>query len=582
MRFVEHKGFASIFLFLVSFSVFSFSLKNNFVWDDLEVLEKNSFSIQSWQIKSNLIPSINKSQNVAPYYRPLIVISNLLDRSLWGISTFGFHLSNVLLNSFSTVAFYFLVLLVLKEFGVGRGEIKAFFSSILFALHPMHVESVSWIAGRTDVLCGLFFFLAFIFHVLSDRNSWFLIVGAFTFYLSLLSKEVAVVFPIVALGFDLLRHKLLNRKSALKYMLYMFLVFIYFYIGGRAFISIPDLVSQFVPGHSHQGFQILDNLKIVLNSYIIYLNKLVFPFEFNAFIGRVPVDTYYFISSTLIVVFLLVISVLSVVKKKNVTPFGILWVFVTLGPSCLVAIFAFSSTPLAERYLYIPSAGYCLLIGSLIVEVGRQLNSQKVAWGFGFLLSLSYLFFTVERQTVWKNNLVLWEDTVKKSPYYAIPHSNYGMALKDAGKLDDAIRELLFSINADVKDSKRGRAATAINLGLVYLDKGDYKNAEDWFHKALRYDSRYGRTYYHLGLIYFIKGEYGYSVSDYRLAEKYLKETLEIYSNYGRANLLLAKVYIRLGEWERARENAEMAIERGIIEPLNEEAQVILDELKDK
>lgn len=582
MWLIGNKGFAALFLLSFSFGVYAFSLKSEFVWDDVEVLEKSSFSIKSWQIKSILIPSINKRQNVATYYRPLIFLSNLLDRSLWGISTFGFHLSNVIFNSFSTVAFYFLVWLVFKEFGVDRREIKAFFSSILFALHPMHVESVSWIAGRTDVLCGLFFFLAFIFHVLSDRNSWFLIVGAFTFYLSLLSKEVAVAFPIVALGFDLLSHKLLNRKSALKYMVYMLLVFIYFYIRGRALISIPDVVSQFVPSHTHQGFQILDNLKIVLNSYTIYLNKLVFPFEFNAYIVSVPKDSYYFISSIIVILLLLIIGVISIRRRERVGAFSIFWIIVTLAPSSIIAIFVISQAPVAERYLYIPSAGYCLLIGYLISEFGERKGAENLAWTIGILLCLSYLFFTIERQSVWKSDLTLWEDTSKKSFFHGVPHSNYGYALMNAGRVDEAIKELLVALSPEVINNNRGRADASNNIGIAYSYKKDYKNAEKWFIKALSYDPNYGRAYYHLGLIYLIKGENENFASDFRIAEGYLKKSLDLYYCYGRAFLILAKVNIGLGEEEKAKENAERAIKCGLIESLNKEAQGILDELKDK
>jgi len=582
MRLIKRKAFASLFLFFVSFGVFAFSLKNDFVWDDVQVIEKSYYSFKASRIKSIVIPKIKKSKNVAPYYRPVVFISIVLDRSLWGITPLGFHLSNVVVNSVSTVVFYFLVLFVLGEFGVTQRETKAFLSSLLFALHPMHVESVSWVVGRTDLLCGLFFFIAFIFHTFSFRKLWFVILAASSFFLSLLSKEVAIVFPIVALGFDLLSRKYVNRNFILKYFVYTLLVLLYFYLRGRAFDSVPDLISQSSTNSTYEGYQILDHLKILLNSYLFYIYKLVFPFEFNAFIGNVPKDIYFLTSSILVIFLLCVISVISIIKKEYVTPFGIFWVFVTLGPSCLVAISVFSSTPLAERYLYIPTAGYCLLIGHFIFEVGKRINFQKAAWAFGLLLSFSYLFFTIDRQKVWKDDLILWEDTSTKTTNYAIPHSNYGMALKDAGKQDEAIRELLTALDPEVKDTNRGRATTANNLGLVYLDNEDYKNAEEWFLKARYYDSTYGRTYYHLGLIYFIKGEYGNSVSDYRMAEKYLKKTLEMYRSYGRANLLLAKVYIRLGEKEKARENAERAIRSGLIEPLSIEAQGILNELQDK
>jgi tetratricopeptide (TPR) repeat protein len=204
------------------------------------------------------------------------------------------------------------------------------------------------------------------------------------------------------------------------------------------------------------------------------------------------------------------------------------------------------------------------------------MKTQRIGWVFAVLISLSYLFFTIERQDVWKSNLALWEDTSGKSPHHALPHTNYGLALRDAGRGDEAIRELLIALDPRVKDTETGRAITANNLGLVYMDKEDYKSAERWFRKALDYEPGYGRTYYHLGLIYFIRGEYG-DTSAYRTAEEYLKKTLKIYSSYGRAHLLLAKVYIRLGENEKAKEQAKKALQSGLIEPLSKEAQDILN-----
>jgi protein O-mannosyl-transferase len=579
-RLIEHKAFVPIFLFLLSFGVFSFSLKNSFVWDDVEVIEKNYYSLKSAHIASMVIPK--EQDKVIAYYRPIVPISMVIDWNIWGLSSFGYHLSNVIFHSMSTVVFYFLTLIVLGEFRVDGKESMALLSSILFALHPMHVESVSWVAGRTDVLCGLFFFLAFAFHMLSYRNMWLLVLSAACFLFSLLSKEVALAFPIVALGFDLINHRRASygiTSIILRCVAYAGLVLIYFYIRGREFVSVPGLSSDSVQQSTHKIYQIWEVLKVLLSSYLFYINKLVFPFDFNAFIGIVPGGLYYLVFSIFVIMILCIIGFISIKKREGITAFSIFWVLASLGPSSLIAIFNISSAPLAERYLYIPSAGYCMLIGCFIIEARKRIKTQKVVWALGFLLSLSYLFFSIQRQRVWKDNLVLWSDTSKKSPSFAIAHSNYGMALRDVGKTDEAIGELLVAINPEVKDTMRGRAATANNLGLAYIDKEDYRDAEKWFLRALYYDSTYGKTYYHLGLIYFIKGENKNSISEYRKAEQYLKKTLGMYISYGRANLLLAKVYVRLNEKEQAKEQAEMALESGLIEPLSKEAQNILYEL---
>jgi hypothetical protein len=272
-----------------------------------------------------------------------------------GVSSFGFHLSNLLFNSLSVVLFYFMALMVLGGFRVsGRGAC-AFLSSVLFALHPMHVESVSWVAGRSDVLCALFLFLAFIFHMLTSKNLWLLGIAALGFSLSLMSKEVAVVFPLLVVVFDLLSRRFPDRRNIIRYGVYLSILLLYFYLRSRAFVNIPQVTEEAagngigsVPGGSVSISAVsryLDLLEVLLGSYLFYLNKLMLPFDFNAFIMKVPMEAVHLISSRIIIAALAVLVFISVRKKENVTAFGILWILITLGPSALIAVFTIASTP---------------------------------------------------------------------------------------------------------------------------------------------------------------------------------------------------------------------------------------------
>jgi tetratricopeptide (TPR) repeat protein len=243
----------------------------------------------------------------------------------------------------------------------------------------------------------------------------------------------------------------------------------------------------------------------------------------------------------------------------------------------LIAIVSISPTPLAERYLYVPSAGFCLLAGYWLVEAARRAHFRAVAWGLGFLLIVLYAVAAYKGQSIWRDDLALWRDTSLKSPHHPLPHSNYGLALSNNGDPDGAIREFKIALSPELKDSPRGLAITANNMALVYLDKGDYRDAEKWFRKALAYDPGYGKTYYHLGLIYYINGEMTGSSDSYIEAESYVKEALKRYKYYGRANLLLARIYLRTGEKEKAREEARNAIAIGLPENLLDEAHNILE-----
>jgi hypothetical protein len=570
--------FSAVFIFLVSFAIYSPSLKHDFVWDDVEVIAKSNVSFDASNIAGVVVPGIEKNKKER-YYRPVVYTSMVLDNGLWGVSPFGFHLSNLLMNAIAAVLFYFAALLVLRELS-GGGREAAFLSALLFSLYPMHVESVSWIAGRTDVLCALFFFLAFVAHILSYRNLLFLVITALSFALALMSKEVAVAFPFLALGYDLITRRLGGRSNILRYAVYTGLLLLYIYLRGRAFANIPEIPGTGIEAGASTGAGLIGAysgyMKTILGAYMLYLNKLVFPFDFNAFITSIPLGAVYIASAVVVTAALAVVSAVSLIRKENVTAFSIFWILLTLGPSAIISIFGIASTPAAERYLYIPSAGFCLLLGYWIFRVSEHPRYRHAAVALAIVVVALYAVFTYQRQAVWKDDLSLWSDTSIKSFSHPLPHSNYGLALSKVGDSEAALREYKIALSPEMNDSPRGKAVTANNAGLEYLQMERYPEAERWFLKALEFDKGYGRTYYHLGLINYIKADVTGSPESLADAERYLKKVFEHYYTFGRANLILAKVYMKMGERDKAVKEAETAIKTGLPPALLKEAQDIL------
>lgn len=569
--------FSAVFIFLVSLALYSPSLKHGFVWDDVEVIEKSNVSFDASNIASVVVPGVEKNKKER-YYRPVVYASMVLDNGLWDVTPFGFHLSNLFMNAASAVLFYFAALLILGElYGGCRGA--AFLSALLFALHPMHVESVSWIAGRTDVLCAVFFFLALIAHILSYRSLLFLIVTALSFSLALMSKEVAVAFPFLVLGYDLVSRRIWWKSNILRYAVYAGLLLVYLYLRGRAFANIPEMPAGGAGAASGAVGTLgiyLGHAKTILGAYMLYINKLVFPFDFNAFIASIPPGAVYVASAVVVTAALAVSSAVSVIKKENVSAFCIFWILLTLGPSAVISIFGIASTPAAERYLYIPSAGFCLLLGYWVFRAAERRRYRRGAAAFAILLVLLYAVFAYQRQAAWKDDLSLWGDTSIKSPDHPLPHSNYGLALSAAGDGEGALREYMIALSPEMNDSARGKAVTANNVGLEYLQMERYPEAERWFLKALEFDRGYGRTYYHLGLINYIKADVTGSSESLADAEMYLKKVFEHYYTFGRANLILAKVYIKMGERGKAVGEAKTAIKSGLPPALLKEAEDII------
>lgn len=391
------------------------------------------------------------------------------------------------------------------------------------------------------------------------------------------------------LAYDLLSGRTDRRGGILRYAVYIAILALYFYLRGRAFVNIPEFGeavivdtasrvgtgAERVPGISKTAIY-FEALTTLSNSTLIYINKLLIPYKLNAFISSVPKEVYYTIASFFLAVVLAAVSYISIKRKENVTAFSIFWVLITLSPSLVVAVYPIASTPMAERYLYIPSAGLCLLLGYVLTRAGKRARLKRLAWATGFIIVVAFTVLSVERQSVWHDNLSLWEDTSRKSPYHPLPHSNYGLALSDAGAQGDAIREFKIALLPEMKDSPRGRSVTANNLGLVYLEREEYGIAESWFYRAREYDPGNGRSYYHLGLMSFIRGELGGSPDSYLEAEKYLRKALGFFYSYGKANLLLAKIYLKQGENEKTRKEAQIAIQSELSAELLDQARDIL------
>lgn len=607
---IQSRVLIAVFLFLVSFIAFVPSLRNDFVWDDIVFIKNRYYSLKASNVNSKLIIRDTLEDKESRYFRPIFRISLIIDHEIWGLSPSGFHLSNIVFHSASTVLFYFLVLLMLRELGVKKKDPIAFLSSLLFALHPMHVEAVSWIAARADLICSMFLFLAIIFHILSTKRLCFLMIAALCFFLSMLSKEIGIAFVILVIGFDLIAYRQINTRSLLRYAVYGVLVLLYLYLRGRSRVNIPALSSESVQQSAGIINQAWDIISVLLSSYLFYIVKLVFPFQFNAFIAEVPTDFYYPIASILIILLLCLVFFTSIKKREGVDAYAILWVLTTLGPPSLLAILAVGAAPLAERFTYIASAGFCMLAGYLLFIAVERVRVKAIAWAFVFILCLSYLSFTVDRQGVWRDSLALWEDTSKKSFYNAVPHLNYGEALRNVGKQDDAIKEFLLVFDPRINGSSGERAKAANNIGVAYINKGkpknarkwlfkaldhapdyiipyhnigttyflegDYEKAETWFLKYIQHNPREVRTYYHLGVLYFMKARNGGYPSDFITAEKYLKEALRIHPYYAIAHLVLAQVYTELGKKQDAKEHAEIALNNGLNGNLIKEAEEIL------
>jgi tetratricopeptide (TPR) repeat protein len=508
------------------------------------------------------------------------------------------------------VLLYLLILLLFKEFNRGPGESEAFLGSMLFAVYPIHVESVSFISARGDILAAMFLLLCLIFYILSYRNNFFILLAGASFYLSFLSKEVAFAFPLIILGFDLISRRLFSRASIIKYIAICILVIIYFYLRWGSIGNSLNILNSAVYRETGSSPGVLEFITMFLGAYLFYIWKLIYPYDLNHFIGALPaVDALTIIIAVLLIVGVISVFIISFRKKENITAFSLLWIFSTLGPAVLIAIYPLAATRFAERFLYVPSAAFCILLGYMIVRGGRLTGRRWAAAAVGGLLCASYVIVTVKDQKIWQDEITFWEAVIKKSPDQLVPRVNYGEALRRYGRADEAIHQHSALLDLNIKGSQRGKSYAAISLALDYIDKGEYRRAEEYLDIAFKYDPgieakynyyrgyiymkqddiysarpylekaielqpQYPQALYLLGVFYWSEAEKNYDM--YRLCISSLERAVEQDKGFIAARLLLAQAYNAVGEKEKARNQIETVLRLSSDPNYIQQAQSIL------
>lgn len=336
----------------------------------------------------------------------------------------------------------------------------------------------------------------------------------------------------------------------------------------RGLNTIEATVSGLVTGSGGGGVLpaaasgIAPLVNTVTNSYLYYLLKTLFPFTFNAFPGEVPSGQLYSVLAVCAMASLVAFVIWAYARRKSIKAFSVFWFLVTLAPSVLIAVLhismsKISSGPLAERYLYIPSAGFCLLGSFLLVRAGEHTRRMAPVGAAALVLLTVFAVVAVERQRDWSSPLAIWKDTANKSPDHALPLKNYGKALIDSGRVEEGKGYYARGLALETAQS---RSAVEYNsMGLEHLDAGRYAEAEEAFINAGRADLRYGPAFYNLARTYYETGVLRGSEQLLKKAVKQLDLAMSRYKRRGELHMLYARCHIELGDYQGARRHLGQA-----------------------
>jgi hypothetical protein len=460
---------------LAALLTYAASLGNGFVWDDPVIVERQLVAFAS--VGDVLAPPRDIPQFSPDYYRPLTIATYLVDRGIGGERPFAFHLSVVLAHALASLLFW---ALAAQLFGARPGAaIGALGAGLLFAVHPVHSESVAWAAGRSDVLATAFLLAALVAHGAAPWSWGGSAASGAAAFASLAAKEAGVArYPLLLLRDLLIRA---TRRPLADW------------VRGYAGVAVAGVGYVLLRRHALGEFVgTAPSIAPIHRSPVeiaaavgTYVGKLLWPWPLNAYIDQLALTPW-----TVAAVVLLVVALLAALRQwraadEGLPLFAVLWILLTLVPS-LAILWKIPDAPLAERYLYLPSAGFCLLVGDLVARGWARLptpTARRAAAVLGGVILLVAGVAAAERSRVWHDDIALWEDTEPKSQVSGMAARNLGTAYQQAGRNAEA--RAAFARALQRRNDARGLQTIHNNLGTLAMMDGDFPAAQRAYEQAL-------------------------------------------------------------------------------------------------
>lgn len=513
----------SIVIILLSFAVYFNSLKGDFIWDDIEqIVEnpviKNILNIPSF-FTSDLWKLIGNPTIASHYYRPFFLFSLAIDYQLWGLNPLGYHITNLILHGIASFLVYQIGRNLFKH------NIPAFISAIFFVVHPVHVESVTWISGRTDPMAAVFFLLSFYLYILfvEKNRITFLMLSLIAYIFSLLSKEMSITLPLLLLAYEIsykhtpspyssphrgegwVRGLFLGRIKSLQIIgVYLFISLAYLYIRTTILGEITGGDSSSAPIDK----RLWTSFGILLN----YLRIMILPVNLKI-LYDIPLKEslldWQVISSIVVLTVIFILNIWTYHINKTIF-FASLWFFITILP--VTNIVPLKPTMMAERYLYIPSISICFLGGFAFYSAYQRDISWLVY--LKSLIIIILLFFSVitfYRNSLWKNEVVYFTRMTEDAPQNAYAHHNLGDAYRRRGEMKSAIIEWgkavdIYPLHPEANNS----------LANIALMQGDYPEAVRKYTVAIQGKRENAEAHYNIAIALEKLGRFNEAASHYK------------------------------------------------------------------
>jgi tetratricopeptide (TPR) repeat protein len=552
-----------LILVLLPWVMYCNTLDNDFVFDDLPLIWGNT-TLPSLNNFSDIINVFTKKSG----YRPIRTLSYAIDYYFSGLNPLSYHISNIFYHTTTTLLVYLVTMTLISN------KTTALVAALLFAVHPVHTDSVTYLAGRRDILSLLFYLMGFYFFLTYRMTGRLVLVplSMAAYLLSVGSKEMGVTLPVIFFIYDVVNnlpqegkksrlYSLKEGARALKRVVKQYKYFYSFFLTGALTFTYYKV---FISSPSHQKGYYGDSIAItfltVTKIIVHYIKLLIFPvklvadYSYDAF----PLASSLFVWPVFSFLILLVV-ILFVLLKLLITnkwlAFGGIWFFITLLPVCHIIP---HHELLAEHYLYLPSYGVFLTTALLFTALLQNKRYSSLILSSLLLIIVLFSLRTVDRNRDWKDGMALWSKTVRTVPRCARAQNNLGVEYLQDNKYKEAMAHFVTASRI-----KPNYAEAYNNMGLAYKALGSYDRAISLFAKAIHLKKRYYDAQYNLANTFENKGYYDRSIWLYNQLLKKKPRPAQIHNNLG-------VVYQKQGRLELAEEHFSKALQ---LDPANREAR---------
>ena len=502
-------------------------------------------------------------------WNPLVWLSFMFDYQLYGLNAGGYHLTNLILHILSTLLLFWL-------FNRMTGMIwRSAFVAAVFALHPLHVESVAWISERKDTLSAFFWMLTLCLYVYYTEKpnikKYILVLSCFV--LALASKPMVVTLPAIMILLDYWplgrlqqravapdpnvkpvsnskgKKKTKNQKEELNKNIsppddrklpekmiadiipsWQLREKIPFFILS-AVISVITLYTPDKRETFSKSFLLWSKIVNAPVAFMTYLEKIFWPYDlsvFYPFSDQIPL--WLILASALFIIIISSVIILTV-KRLPFLFVGWLWYAVALLP--VIGIIKVGNFSMADRYTYLPSIGIAVgLAWGMPLLFPRKDLRKKILFPAGAAIIAFMAVLSWQQCGYWKNSMELFNHALLVTKDNALAHNNIGFAFIAEGRIEEAIGHYDKAISIE-----KNSADHYNNRGVAYEKSRQYQRAIEDYNEAVRLKPDYAEAYFNRGNVYGELGQYSHAVENYNEAVRLKPDYVEAYNNRGNSYL---------------------------------------------